>query len=227
MKQAIIYARYSPHPRKKHEVMSNETQVQLCRDYCQTHALDVVAEYRDAGVSGKSIANRPGLEKALVHVCKLRGVLVVHSLSRLARSTRDAIELSETLRKRKADLALVTQKLDTSTPMGRAFFKIMAVVGELEREITGERTSEALRTYQANGKLISRHPPYGFRVDPVDAKCIIRDKGEQDTIRRIITLHHSGLGLRAICRHLDELGISARTGAWHHSLIKSIIDKHI
>ena len=54
----------------------------------------------DAGISGKRADNRPGLQDALAAICeRRRGALVVFSLSRLARSTKDAIAIAERLDK--------------------------------------------------------------------------------------------------------------------------------
>jgi DNA invertase Pin-like site-specific DNA recombinase len=75
--------------------------------------------YADEGLSGKRADNRPGLQGAIAHACETHGVLVVYSLSRLARSTRDAIDIAERLAKCKADLVSITEKIDTTTSMGR------------------------------------------------------------------------------------------------------------
>ena len=58
----------------------------------------------DAGISGSKANNRPGLQSALNDACRQKAALVVYSLSRLARSTRDAITISERLEKCGSDL---------------------------------------------------------------------------------------------------------------------------
>ena len=61
---------------------------------------------------------RPGLQEALLEVKKHKGALVVYSLSRLSRSTRDTLELADRLEKVGADLVVLQEKVDTTTPSG-------------------------------------------------------------------------------------------------------------
>lgn len=55
--------------------------------------------YADEGVSGKRADNRPGLQAALAEACGAKGVLVAYDLRRLGRSTRDAIDIADRLRR--------------------------------------------------------------------------------------------------------------------------------
>lgn len=240
MKQAIIYTRFSPRP-DANDSMSCEFQERKCREYCEYRGLDVLNVYEDRGLSGKRADNRPGLQGALVQICKVRGVLVVYALSRLARSTKDAIIISERLEKRHADLAIVTQQIDTSTPMGRAFFKIMAVVGELERETTAERTRSVLKSMQDQGFRIGRYAPYGFMLDPDNPTRYVKEYGklkkipgriiqnadEQVIIRVILHLHSQCMGWTQIIRYLDANGHAARApSGWQINMIKKIVERY-
>ena len=49
--------------------------------------------------------------------------------------------------------------------MGRAFFQIIAVIAELERELIRERTSEAMRHHMANGRKMGGTPPFGWQFE--------------------------------------------------------------
>jgi len=198
MKPAIIYARFSwrPDPDK---CMSIENQFDLCQAWCKARALDVNGTYRDAAISGKRADNRPGLQAAIEHVCRLKGVLVVLDLNRLARSIWDAINISAQLKKSKSELAIISMGIDTSTAGGRMFYHIMAAVGQFQRESMANRTSEALLSMQARGMRISRTPRYGYALDPKDPKRVIRDEREQRTIRIIVQRRRAGMGYRQIC----------------------------
>ncbi len=241
MKQAIIYTRFSPRP-DANDSMSCEFQKRKCQEYCDLRGLDVLQVYEDRGLSGKRADNRPGLQQALVHVCKVRGVLVVYDLFRLARSTKDAIVIAEMLKKRHTDLAMITQQIDTSTPMGMAFYQIAAVFGELERKNTAERTRSVLKSMQDEGFRIGRYAPYGFKLDPdnptryvKDYKGklkkipgrIIEDADEQVIVRVIVHLYRQGFGWTKIIRYLDKNSHVARapTG-WQINMIKKIVERY-
>jgi site-specific DNA recombinase len=227
MKQAIIYTRFSPRP-DANDSMSCEFQERKGREYCDYRGLDVLEVYKDRGLSGKRADNRPGLQQALVQVCKVRGVLVVYDLARLARSTRDAILIAERLERRHADLAIVTQQIDTSTPMGRAFFKIAAVFGELQRETTAERTRAVLKAMQDQGFRVGRYAPYGFKINPKDPKRIIHNPDEVTVINVIVSCYRQNMGWTEIIRYLDNNGHKPREGSkrWMISTIKRIVEKY-
>src|SRR5215203_6139885 len=74
-----------------------ETQQEKITAYCMLHGLELLTTIADAGLSGRRADNRPGLQRALQMVCRGRAALIVYSLSRLARSTRDCIEIADRL----------------------------------------------------------------------------------------------------------------------------------
>ncbi|WP_376768361.1 recombinase family protein [Paenibacillus planticolens] len=78
--------------------------------------------------------------------------LVVYKLDRLARSTKKLIELTEVLEKRKIQLISIRDNIDTTTAVGRAMFKMLAVIAELERDIISERTMTGLAAAKARGR---------------------------------------------------------------------------
>src|SRR4051812_847817 len=79
--------------------VSLDAQRSRIQAWCQANGYTLSAVFEDAGVSGKRADNRPQLQKALEEVCRCKGVLVVYSLSRLARSTKDTLAIAERLDK--------------------------------------------------------------------------------------------------------------------------------
>lgn len=71
-------------------------------------------------------------------------MLVVYSLSRLARSTTDAIAISERLAKSGADLVSLSEWIDTTSASGKMVFRMLAVLAESERDLVSERTKTAM-----------------------------------------------------------------------------------
>lgn len=222
--KAVIYTRFSPR-RNAEQCESCMTQFDYCRKYCDLNNLEVIKDCKDEAKSGASAANRPGLQTALEYACKHKAVLVVYSLSRLARNTKEAIEISERLDKAGADLASLHEKIDTTTAMGRFVFKLLAALAELEREQIAERTSEAMLNHQSNGRRMSDKTPYGWTRDPDNPKLLIENESEQAAIKHIIELHRSGFGYRLICRALAGEGILCRGGSWHHTSVSKILKR--
>ena len=73
-------------------------------------------------------AERPELRKLLDHA-RSGDVIVVYSLSRLARSVRHLIDLSEEFQRREIGLMSLTESIDTTTPAGRFVFTILGRSG--------------------------------------------------------------------------------------------------
>jgi site-specific DNA recombinase len=237
MTTAVIYARFSPRPNAT-ECESVEMQLERCRAYCAGQGYTVAAEHFDKDLSGGRADNRPGLQAALKAACDRKAVLVVYSLSRLARNTKDALALAERLQRSRADLAAVREQIDTHSPMGRFVFTILAALAELEREQIRDRTSDAMQRHQSTGRRMGRldRAPYGWQPDDEGPRRtgkdgqerparLIPDPEEQAIIGRIRKLFAEGMGLRRIARALDQAGLSCRGRRWHHSTIKTILGR--
>lgn len=107
--------------------------------------------------SGKSIVRRKQL--ALVIKIMRRGdVLVVWKLDRLGRNLLEILELVEQLNRDGIMLVSLTENVDTTSAMGRAFFQIAMVFAELERSMISERTRAGMAAARAAGKTFGRKP---------------------------------------------------------------------
>ncbi|MGD8190961.1 recombinase family protein [Brevibacillus ginsengisoli] len=95
--------------------------------------------------------DRPQLEKLLEKLRKGDKV-VVYKLDRISRSTKHLIELVEMFDEKEVDFVSIQDNIDTSTAMGRFFFRMMASIAELERDIIVERTKAGLEAARARGK---------------------------------------------------------------------------
>jgi DNA invertase Pin-like site-specific DNA recombinase len=95
---------------------------------------ELAQTFADEGLSGHSMEKRAGLQAAVDAVCRCGGVLVVYSLSRLARNTRETLELGERLSKAGADLVSLSEKIDTTSAAGKMVFRMLAVLAEFERD---------------------------------------------------------------------------------------------
>ena len=186
-------------------------------------SLQLLHIYEDAGISGASAAKRPGLQEALAAACKHKAALTVYSLSRLARSTKDAIAISERLEKAGADLVSLTENIDTTTAAGKMVFRMLAVLAEFERDTVSERTVAAMGYKRSQGYRISRHVPFGYRLGG-NAKLVAHGP-EQATLAKIRQMHGRGRSLRQICRYLTRKGVPTKRGggAWYPSTVRGIL----
>ncbi|WP_396179955.1 recombinase family protein, partial [Flavobacterium sp.] len=150
MKQAIGYIRVSTEQQAS-EGVSLEAQRTKIDAWCATNGYELVQVYVDAGISGKRMDTRKELQKALAAL-KKDSALVCYSLSRLARSTKDALTIGEIVAKKKADMVSLSEQIDTTTAAGKMMFQMLAVLAEFERNLVAERTTNALQHKKATGQ---------------------------------------------------------------------------
>ena len=207
------------------EGISLEAQQAKIEAWCLVNGCELSECFVDAGISGKRADNRPELQKALTAATKDGAVLVVYSLSRLARSTKDTISIGERLEKSGADLVSLTEKIDTTTAAGKMVFRMLAVMAEFERDLVSERTTAALSHMKQQGKRTG-NVPYGFDLDS-DGETLVSNAEEQANIDLINSLKAKGYSLRAIASELSTTGIKTKKGntAWTHTAVSRIVKR--
>ena len=119
---------------------------------------------RDLGVdelfidkaSGKN-ANRPELARMMNYV-RRGDTVIVESISRFARNTRDLLDLVERLTEKQVEFVSRKEAIDTTTPTGKFMLTVFAAVAELEREYILQRQREGIAIAREQGKYTGRKP---------------------------------------------------------------------
>lgn len=216
---AVGYVRVSTQGQAQDGV-SLDAQAERIRAWCAANGYTLVALHADEGISGGRAHNRPGLRAAVADACAHKAALVAYSLSRVARSTQDALQIAANLDKAGADLVSLTEQINTTSAAGKMVFRMLAVLAEFERDVIAERTRSAMAYKRSRGERISRDAAYGYRLE---GGRVEPDAAEQQTVRLVVQLHAAGASLRAIARHLDAAGIRPRTGrTWHPQTLARI-----
>ncbi|MDR7237317.1 recombinase family protein [Neobacillus drentensis] len=122
-------------------------------------------------MSGKR-DDRPELNRLLQYLRK-GDSLVIYKLDRLGRSTKKLLELAEELDSRGIELISTQDQIDTSTAIGKAMFRMLMVLAEMERDITAERTIAGLEAARARGRVGGR------------------PKKEKKAVEKAVKLYHS------------------------------------
>ena len=222
MREAIGYVRVSTGGQT--EGVSLSAQEAKIRQWADLNDHEVLSVYDDAGLSGAEMSQRQGLQNAIERACKAKAALVVYSLSRLARSTRDTLAVSEKLSKAGAELVSISEKIDTTSASGKMVFRLLAVLAEFERDQVSERTRVALHHMRAKGRRISRYAPYGFDLS-ADRQGLVRNDREMAVIARIAKYHRRGRSSGWIAKWLTEQGIPTKQGraVWAAKVVRTIL----
>ena len=207
MNNTVGYIRVSG-KKQRDDGLSLGVQGKRIEDYCKMFGLNLLETLCDS-VSGKNIKKRPALRKILEMVSGGQvSDLVIVKLDRLARNVRQTYEIAELLKRHNCNLHAVTDKIDTSTAMGKAFFGITAVFAEMERELIAERTKMILDDKRKLGEVIGT-VPFGYKRD---GPKLIQNIREQMVIERMKSLRGMGLSFAKISKTLAGEKIQNRKG---------------
>jgi site-specific DNA recombinase len=220
MQSAIGYVRVSTQGQAE-EGVSLAAQKARIAAWCAANDYELVAVYEDAGISGASMAGREGLRAALAATGKGMA-LVAYSMSRLARSTRDMLDVADRLERQGADLVSLTERIDTTSAAGRMVYRMLAVLSEFERDLVGERTKAALAHKRAKGQ---KYGPVPFGFAEVEGR-LVEVKREALAVAEILRLRGRGMAYARIAEHLNTEGIQGKQGGrWHASTVRYLINR--
>ena len=105
-------------------------------------------------ISGKN-ADRPQLQKMLDYI-REGDTVYIHDFSRLARNTKDLLEIVEVFEKRDITLVSNKERIDTSTPTGKLMLTMIGAIAEFERQNLLERQREGIAIAKREGKYKGR-----------------------------------------------------------------------
>ncbi|HRR83150.1 MAG TPA: recombinase family protein [Planctomycetota bacterium] len=218
---AIIYTRFSPR-RNEEGCESCETQLDVCRAWCDRSGIEVKATFEDRALSGAD-AERPGLWQAIDSLGR-GDVLVVYRLDRLARNVYLSHVVEQAVAKRGASVRSASgEGTWNDAPEDRLIRNVLRALAEYEREVIAARTRVAMRRHQASGRRMSCHCPYGWRPDPHDPKRMVPDEAEQAGLDAIRRLSLTGATGREVVRELRRAGVVCRGERWHPATVQRIL----
>ena len=106
--------------------------------------------------SGKN-TDRPALKEMLAFV-RDGDIVVVESISRLARNTKDLLSLIDKFTEQGVGFISQKESIDTSSPTGKFILTVFGAIAELERDYILQRQAEGIAIAKANGVYKGRKP---------------------------------------------------------------------
>ena len=173
--------------------VSLEAQRSRIESWCSATGAELVGILEDAGVSGSlPLSRRPGgsrIEQLLDARIPEVDAVAVARLDRLGRDAAELLGLLKRFSSGSLGLVSVADRLDLTTPQGRAMAGVAAVFGQLERELIAERTREALARLRDEGRTYGP-VPYGF--DSLDG-LLVENSQEQRYLAEILAMRNGGV----------------------------------
>jgi len=222
-KQAIGYIRVSS-TQQAQEGVSLEAQQARIEQWCEANGYELVHVFKDEGISGKRMDTRQGLQDALASI-KKGNAFVFYSMSRVARSTKNMIEIGDMVAKKRGDMVSLTENIDTTTATGKMIFRLLSNLAEFERELVGERTATVLQNKKSNGQVYTHKTPYGFiRVND----RLEQVKQEVQVVMAIQQARAKGQTLQSIADGLNSRGIPTKTNKqWQPATIHLLLQRSV
>jgi DNA invertase Pin-like site-specific DNA recombinase len=209
--KALLYARVST-AQQASEGLSLEGQERTLREAAEKAGYSCEL-FTEGGKSGKSMTNRPALLEALELLNSGKAnALYFTKLDRLARTTKDLLEIADMATKHHWRLVALDGAIDTETPTGKLMLTLLGSFAEFERGLISARHKETHATRRAQGVR------WGIdKGNTPETPLAIRQK--------IINLNASGVSLNQIARELNAEGApTTRGGAkWYASTVRAIL----
>lgn len=186
--------------------------------------------YIDRGISGGSIEKRLAMEEMLKNLEKGDWV-IVNSVSRLARKTKDLLSIVEIIEKNNCHLMIIDLNLDITSPSGKLILTLMGSQAQFEREITSERVKGVLQHLKEQGNLRTK-PPFGWKMNEdrsTSASIHVRDEEEQETIKimRNLRSKHRDITITTFTEVMNREGVNPprKSKKWYHKHVKEIMKR--
>ncbi|WP_353271844.1 recombinase family protein [Wolbachia endosymbiont (group A) of Nomada goodeniana] len=217
--RCAIYTRKSNEDGLEQKFNSLDAQRVACEKYIKSREGWVVLakRYDDGGYSGKNLA-RPAI-KELFEDVKAGEVdfVVVYTLDRLSRETKDSIEVTSFFRRHRVNFVAVTQIFDNNTPMGKFVQTVLSGAAQLEREMIVERVKNKIATSKEEGLWMGGNVPLGYDVK--DKELIINEK-EAKLVKHIFERYMELKSMAELARELNREGyrtkrFEAKSGKVH------------
>ena len=141
--------------------------------------------------------DRPALDKVRL-IVREGDIVVIESLSRLGRSTKDLLSLVDEFDGKGVQLISLKENIDTHTPTGRLLLTVLSAICQFERDLTVQRTSEGLQAARARGRKGGRPKADSKAVD----KAIKLYNTQTYSLREITAL--TGISQATLYRRLAD-----------------------
>ena len=151
--------------------------------------------------SGKN-TDRQAFKEMMAFV-RTEDIVIVESISRIARNTRDLLAIVSELTEKGVEFISLKENIDTTSPTGRFMLTVFGALAELERENILERQREGIEIAKSEGKYKGRKP---IDVDEQRFKAVCK-KWRAGEITATAAMKELGLKPNTFYRRVNEMGI--------------------
>lgn len=210
---ALLYARVSTQM-QVNDGMSLGAQERELRRAAELAGFTETELLREEGRSGKSIQGRPVLREALDRLDNGDAAAIfVTRIDRLARSTKDFLNIVDRANSNDWRIVMLDLNLDTATYQGRFVVTVMSALAEMERAIIAERQKDVHKDRREKGIK------WGVDIGK-------KTKVPADVRKKILSYREKGMSYAKIAERLNKDKVpTVHGGDWHAATVHKIVNK--
>jgi DNA invertase Pin-like site-specific DNA recombinase len=208
--RVIIYARVSTDDPR--QAGSCDNQVSRCEKYCEIYGYQVVARFKEEGVSAKTM-NRPKWNQVVELLENDQADMVISTaLDRMSRNVEDFLRFCrEVLDRHEKSFTTLQEHIDTTIAAGRMMLTMLLAFGQFMREQTQEKVS-AVRKARTEQGYLTTFPPFGAMKCEVKG-VPVKDPERWPWVERIFKWAAEGKTNGEIIELLSSRGVTTPRGA--------------
>lgn len=184
---------------------------------------ELIDIYADEGISGLDTQKRDEFNRMMAD-CRAGKIdrILVKSISRFARNTRDTLRFMRELLKLGITIQFEKENVDTGRLSTEQVAAIYAAFAQMESTGHSGNMRTSVRMRMERGIFTPSSMPYGYRLNGLEPEIIPE---EAEVVRRIFSSALLGQGRKSIAQELNELGVERGHGrkVWHHTTISYIL----
>ena len=228
----VLYARVSSEAQDVD--LSISAQLKALRDYALKNGHQIVKEYIDEALSGKT-TDRPAFREMIATARRSQkpfDLILVWKFSRFARNREDSIVFKTVLRKHGIRVISINEPSE-DTPTGKLLEAMIESLDEFYSANLGEEVTRGMRESSSRGFFITAKAPYGYRK--IKVKDGIKERSRLDIneaeapiIARIFAEALRGKGSLEIAKMLNAEGIGSPHGkGWGKTTLNKILTAEV
>ena len=206
-KTAVAYARYSSTNQREESI---DAQLRAIREYCTRENIELIAEFTDEAISGKS-DNREDFQNMINQLLKghiQADFVLVHKFNRFARNKYDSALYKKKLKDIDIKVVSVSQKID-DTPEGELLEGFLETIDQYYSANLAVEVRKGLRENALKGKHAGGQVLFGYSLDE---DGYYRPNENAKIVKRIFEEYAAGYPKTEICRRLNEEGYRNQRG---------------
>lgn len=215
MRTAVIYARFSSHRQGEQSI---EGQVSEARKYALSHDLNIIHEYIDRAVTGRT-DDRVAFQEMLRDAEKKRfDVILLWKIDRFGRNREEIAFNKHRLKKAGVSLIRVAEDIP-DTPEGVILESVLEGMAEYYSLQLSQNVSRGMRNAAEKGQIVGGPTPFGY--SNVNKRYVLNENATD--VKRIFDMYESGSTIYEILDDLNRRGVKNHGRPMHKNSLYTIL----